>query len=195
MATVLEAPTDTRTRILDATFRSVERFGLSRFTVDDVARTANLSRQTVYRYFDSKDDLVMALVLREEEAFLEGVRAEFETHDQLEAAMRAAIGYCLVAAREHPLLDRLLAAEPDVLLPYLTVRGGALVTRARSALEGLVGARVEVDPQLVRRAADLAVRAVISYTLTPTDDRPEDVARGTAKLLTAAIRGTRKEKR
>ncbi|HWC31800.1 MAG TPA: TetR family transcriptional regulator [Actinomycetota bacterium] len=195
MATVLDAPADTRTRILDAAFRSVERFGLSRFTVDDVAKAAGLSRQTVYRYFDSKDDLVMALVLREEEAFIDGVRAEFETHGDFEAAMTAAIRYCLVSARAHPLLDRLLAAEPDVLLPYLTVRGMPLVTRARTALEDLVGGRIDADRDLVRRAADLAVRAVISYTLTPTDDRPEDVARGTAKLLTAALRGTRKEKR
>src|ERR687891_674983 len=101
---------DTRARILDAAFRSVASFGLSRFTVDDVARLAGLSRQTVYRYFDSKDTLVMALVYREEEALLEGVRAAHALHDRLEDAMREAVLYCLRTAREHPLLDRLLAS-------------------------------------------------------------------------------------
>src|ERR687892_391530 len=45
----------TATRILDAAFEAVATFGLSRLTMDDVAGLAGVSRQTVYRYFDSKD--------------------------------------------------------------------------------------------------------------------------------------------
>jgi AcrR family transcriptional regulator len=39
----------TRDRILDAAFEAVATHGLSRLTVDDVARLAGLSRQSVYR--------------------------------------------------------------------------------------------------------------------------------------------------
>ncbi|MGH2695694.1 MAG: TetR/AcrR family transcriptional regulator, partial [Actinomycetota bacterium] len=59
----------TRARILDAAFEAVSTFGLSRLTMDDVARLAGLVRQSVYRYFGSKDELIVALVVREEEAF------------------------------------------------------------------------------------------------------------------------------
>jgi transcriptional regulator with XRE-family HTH domain len=125
MAVVSEAlRPDTGTRILDAALRAVSTFGLSRFTMDDVARAADVSRQTVYRYFASKDELIVALVYREEEAFLDGVRDAFQAHADLEAAIERAMRYCLRAVREHPLLDRLLASEPEVLLPYLTTRGG-----------------------------------------------------------------------
>lgn len=187
--------TDTRARILEAAFRAVATYGLSRFTMDDVARAAELSRQTVYRYFDSRDELVLALVEREEEAFLEGARRAFATHVRLEPAMAEALLFCLRAAREHPLLDRLLAAEPEALLPYLTIRGGPLVDRARTVLEDLVAGRPDVRPDLVRRVADLAVRAVVSYTLTPTDDRLEDVARETARVLASALLRNAKEDR
>ena len=192
MAVTAEA-LDTRTRILDAAFRTVATYGLSRFTVDDVARTADLSRQTVYRYFDSKDALIVALVFREEEEFIEGVRRAHAEAATLVDAMERAMLYCLRLAREHPLLDRLLESEPEVLLPYLTTRAGGLIARGRAVIEELAAARTDVRPELVHRAADLATRAVISYVLTPGDDAPEGVARETATVLSAVLRKRRKE--
>ncbi len=178
---------DTRARILEAAFEAVATFGLSRLTVDDVARLAGISRQTVYRYFDSKDGLIVALVAREEEAFLEGVREAHARHADLEEAMREAVMFCLRTAREHPLLDRLLASEPEVLLPYLTTRAGPVVTRAREVVEELAAAQTGVRSGLVHRTADVAVRAIISYALTPSEDDPGNVARELARMLATAL--------
>ena len=44
-----------------------------------------------------------------------------------------------------------------------------------------------VDRRLAHRSADLGVRAIISYTLTPADDPPEDVAEGIARILVSAL--------
>jgi AcrR family transcriptional regulator len=184
---------DTRARILDAAFRSVATHGLSRFTVDDVARTAALSRQTVYRYFDSKDALVTALVYREEEGFIEGVKRANAEAGTLEEAMERSILFCLRLAREHPLLDRLLASEPEVLLPYLTTRGGGILARGRAVIEELTRERDDVHRDLVPRVADLAVRAIVSYTLTPSEDPPERVAREIAHVLSSALLNRPKE--
>src|SRR5690242_3313972 len=78
---------DTPTRILEAAFSCVADLGLGRTTMDDVARTAGVSRQTVYRYYASKEQLVMALVLREEEKFLDGIREAFARDRDLEQAL------------------------------------------------------------------------------------------------------------
>ena len=180
--------TETRDRLVDAAFQAVERFGLSRFTMDDVARLAGVSRQSVYRYFDSKDALIVALVAREEETFLHGVREAHGRHEALEDALREGILFCLRTAREHPLLDRLLESEPDALLPFLTTRGGAVIGRARSVIESLAADRADVAPEMIHRAADLAVRAIVSYTLTPSDDPPQEVADGLARILVSALR-------
>jgi TetR/AcrR family transcriptional regulator, repressor for uid operon len=184
---------DTRTRILDAAFRTVATFGLSRFTVDDVARAADLSRQTVYRYFESKDALIVALVYREEETFLEGVRRAHAEAPTLQEAMERAILFCLRMAREHPLLDRLLESEPEVLLPYLTTRAAGLIDRGRAVIEELAAGRDDVRLELIPRVADLAVRTIVSYTLTPGEDPPERVARETARVIAAAVQKRRKE--
>jgi AcrR family transcriptional regulator len=187
VATALQAMApSTRERILDAAFEAVARHGLSRLTMDDVARLAGLSRQSVYRYFDSKDALIQSVVFREEEAFIEGIRAAHARHERLEDGMREAILFCLRTAREHPLLDRLLASEPEVLLPFLTTRGGDLIARARSVIEDLASGWA-LGNDLVHRTADVAVRAIVSYTLTLSQDDPRDVARELARILASAL--------
>ncbi len=101
--------------------------------------------------------------------------------------MREAILFCLRTARDHPLLDRLLESEPDALLPFLTTRGAGVIGRARAVIEELASERENVNPELVHRTADLAVRAIVSYTLTPSDDPPEEVAEGIARILVSAL--------
>lgn len=178
---------DTQSRILDAAFRAVATFGLSRFTMEDVARESDLSRQSVYRYFDSKEALLTALVYREEEAFLRGVREAYARHEVLEDAIREAVTFCFHLARSHPLLDRLLAAEPELLLPYLTTRGGGVIERATRVMEELAANRPDVDQALVHRTAEVAARLTVSYALTPTDEPLDEVAAEIARILSRAL--------
>ncbi len=180
---------DTTARILDAAFGCVANLGLARMTMDDVARRAGLSRQTIYRYFASRDLLIMALVLREEEKFLDGIRAAFAEDDDLESAMYDGILFCLRFAREHPLLDRLLATAPETLLPYLTTRAAPMIVRARGVVTSLVASKAWVRAGLLETAADAVVRAVISYALTPPERPPEEVAADLAQIMTAALTG------
>src|SRR5256885_16125715 len=120
MAVAAGEMTGTPGRVLDALFDAIQDYGLTRVTVEDVAQRAGLSRQTVYRYFPSKDHLMLALVSREEEKFLDGVRAAFAEHDELETAITESIRFVLAFAREHPLLDRLLETDQQAFLPYVT---------------------------------------------------------------------------
>lgn len=180
--------TDTRARILDAAFEAIRSFGLARTTVEDVAQRAGLSRQTVYRYFPSKDHLVVALVFREEERFLDGVREAFAAEPDLTAAIERAVRFVLAQAREHPLLDRLLHTDEPVVLPYLTTRGLPVITRARDVMVELVAARVDpVDLEALEGCLDAAVRATLSYILTPSELPPAAVARTLARTVVRAL--------
>ena len=189
-AIATEVRSTTRSRILDAAFEAVRDFGVSRTTVEDVAQRAGLSRQTVYRYFPSKEHLVLALVLREEEKFIEGTRVAFSSHDDLTEAFEAAISFCLQYAREHPLLDRLLATDQETFLPYLTVKGLPVIVRAREALMELVRERrPHADAGSLRGTLDAATRATLSYILTPSEQPAHAVAGAMARALSAAIPG------
>src|ERR1700726_2702707 len=63
----LAAPTstdDARERILAAAERCIDRHGIRKTTMDDVASEVRLSRPSVYRYFADRDDLLIELIAR-----------------------------------------------------------------------------------------------------------------------------------
>jgi AcrR family transcriptional regulator len=174
----------TRERILDAALAAAADHGLARLSIGTVARYAGVSRQTVYRYFGSRDGLVTAAILREEAAFLAAVADAAARHPDVRPALEAAIGAALRAARAHPLLDRLLATEPEALLPFLTTGAGPVLSAARPAIEALLAERLpHLSPATLRRAADATSRLLVSYTINPPDDATDDVAAGLADLI------------
>jgi AcrR family transcriptional regulator len=178
----------TPSRILEAAFRATLDFGLSRLTVEDVAQRAGLSRQTVYRYFPSKDHLVVALVSREEEKFLDGVRAAFLEHEDLEEAVRQSVRFVLSYARSHPLIDRLLGPDESTFLPYVTTRALPVIVRARETMIELLLARApHTDVETLRTVLDGTTRALISYMLAESDRSIDDIASAMARLLAAVL--------
>jgi AcrR family transcriptional regulator len=184
-----DAARTTPARILDATFRALQDFGLSRLTVEDVAQRAGLSRQTVYRYFPSKDHLMIALVSREEERMLDGVRAAFVEHDDLATAVERSTAFVLELAREHPLLDRLLESDQQAFLPYVTTRALPAIVRARETMLALLMERVpDADEEFLRTVVDGTTRAIVSYMITPSDRSPDEIADSISVLVLAALR-------
>jgi AcrR family transcriptional regulator len=59
---------DARRRLIDATEACFERYGVVKTTVEDIATEAKVARQTVYRYFANRDEIVLAVTMREFEA-------------------------------------------------------------------------------------------------------------------------------
>src|SRR6266403_417653 len=61
------APTgadDPRERMLAAAERCIDRHGIRKTTIDDIASEVGLSRPSVYRYFADRDDLLIELNMR-----------------------------------------------------------------------------------------------------------------------------------
>lgn len=181
--------TDTEARILDATLEVAGSYGLSRLTLEDVAKEAGVSRQTVYRYFGSRDRLIEATILREEEGLMQRMVWAVEDHEEFRPALEAALTEVLTAAREHPLLDRLLATEPETILPFLTTGAGPMLSAAQEVVERLLAQRV---PHLTERelalVAEATTRLIISYAINPPDDDIEATAAGLADLVANGVK-------
>jgi AcrR family transcriptional regulator len=114
---------DTTSAILDATRASVLDFGVRRTTLSDVARRAGVSRMTVYRRYPDAQAILRELMTREFGELLERIDAEADGptgRARLVSALVAGVG----ALRDHPLFQKVLAAEPDLLLPYVFERMG-----------------------------------------------------------------------
>ena len=183
---------DTATRILDATLATMADHGIARLSLEDVARRAALSRQTVYRYFPSKGDLVEATVLREEQAFIENMVSAAGRQRDLEAALRAAIEAAMRTGQAHALLNRLLATEPESLVALVTTDRGPVLSAARQALEEILGGWLPRVPKLrLTMAADAVARLLVSYVVNPPADPPAQVANRLTQLLLHGLPGAK----
>jgi AcrR family transcriptional regulator len=187
-------------RILDAALGQFEDFGLRRSTMEDIARRCGMSRITIYRRFPKKENLVQAVVLRELQSFLnclEQVGADTPGQLSAEDKMVERIAFALQYLGNHPLLRRLLRTEPESILPSLTVDGAPVVDMAREHIaafirKDLFGTRTppaEAERH-VQVVAELGVRIVLSFILTPSSAIPMetlDDARAFARDLIAPV--------
>ena len=191
MAPLATSRVDTATRILDATLATMADHGIARLSLEDVARRAKLSRQTVYRYFPSKKELLDATVLREEQVFIANMIAAAERHKELEPALRAAIEAALRTGQAHVLLNRLLATEPNSLVALVTTDQGPVLSAARHALEEILGGWLPRVPKARQTMAiDAVARLLVSYVVNPPTDPPAQVAGRLAQLLVHGLLST-----
>ena len=65
---------EARRILLDVTRDCIERFGLSKVGLSDVANAAGVTRQTVYRYFTDAEDLFNSAAVLASGGFLERMR-------------------------------------------------------------------------------------------------------------------------
>lgn len=159
-------------RILFEAVRQAEDFGLRRFTVDDVARRAGVSRVTIYRYFPKKDRLVEAVLLHELRRFLRDVDAAVARYDTLEERLVEGFVFALTSLHKHRLLNRLLRTESELLLPHLTTKAGPVLAAAREFIAGFARREAEqgglpLEDDDIEGVSELLARAVLSFVLTP----------------------------
>ena len=141
--------------LLDAMAVCVARSGLAATTLEDVAREAGCSRATLYRYASGKAQILGALAARDGEAIVNALVAEAQFAPTLTDAVVAVVAGGVVALGRHPVLARLLADEPDVLLPYLVFGGQAAFEGA--AIDAI--AQLQVHAGQLAQALELPLRS------------------------------------
>jgi AcrR family transcriptional regulator len=108
------APTstdDARERILAAAERCIDRHGIRKTTMDDVACEVGLSRPSVYRYFADRDDLLIELITRHARALLVRARKSVSRQSSLPDQIVETVLYTADHARRDPLTRHVL--DPD----------------------------------------------------------------------------------
>ncbi len=158
----------TERKILDAAQRCCERWGLTRVSIDDIARDAGVSRATLYRMFPGGKDVVFdALRVDRLEAFFAEMQTEIGDSDSLEDLLVQTVVFATVSLRHDEHLAIMLAGEPGETLRQLTVQGLPRIIRMASLF---LAPRVApfVEPGKADELVDLLSRLVISYFLAPS---------------------------
>lgn len=123
--------------VLLAAYEALINYGPSRATLTDVARRAGVSRMTVYRRYETLSRLMSAVLTAELIGLL--AIASQETRAGSDARRLAAlVAHASRLIAEHPLMSRLLALEPESLLPVIVERRGSTQLAAETTLAGLI---------------------------------------------------------
>ncbi len=171
-------------RVAAAALDEFAEHGIRRTSMEDIARRAGVSRMTVFRRFTSKQRLVEVVIAREVHRGMQELDLLWEGAETLEDRLVAGFEFAGRYVRGHPLFDRLLRSEPDVLLPPLTIDGGPVLELYRS----LIAHRLQAEINAGRAAtpdidgvAEVIARLAISLLLTRdgtiTLDDPHSVRR------------------
>lgn len=164
-----DAASGAEDRVRAATLSCIARFGLTKTTLDDIARESGVSRATIYRTFPGgRDVLFQSVLLSEIGRFFDGLGAVLDQLDDLEDLITAALAASMRFLREHDALHTVIEMEPGILLPQFAFHHLDLVLSHAAAF----GAPY-LEPHLdsaddAWATAEHLVRIVLSYTMHPS---------------------------
>jgi len=158
----------------------------SAITLADVARTAGVSRQSIYNEFGSRQGLAQGYALRLADRLVDAVGGAIEGNiGDVHAAFLSGFRAFFADSASDPLVISLLsgAAKPD-LLQIITIDSGPIITHcSRRLAEAFLDSWVNADAADAGVLARAIVRLAISYVSMPPE-ADHDVAADLARLMT-----------
>lgn len=156
--------------ILDAALIEFERHGFRRVALDDVARRAGVSRTTIYRRFANRDELVGAVIERENVALFADIANELKTAGPQSNYYVEAFTLSILRFRRHRVLNRMISDEPALVMELMHRHYGAAIERMAAALRVIFPARFadRIGEETVNDLADTILRYAAMALLIPS---------------------------
>jgi AcrR family transcriptional regulator len=178
----LTAPTNTddaRERIVAAAERCIDRHGIRKTTMDDVASEVGLSRPSVYRYFADRDDLLIELITRHARALIDRARKSIARQRSLSDRIVESVLYIAEHARRDPLTRHVIDPDATSLGRRMIASGTTEMMRAEMwdpVLDAAV-ANNELPPGLPRSDIHLWLGNVTLMVMRGLEDGDGDIRR------------------
>jgi AcrR family transcriptional regulator len=172
--TVAEHRAQQREALLDGAEKLLLEEGHAALSFGRLGERTGLARNSIYRYFASRDDLIAALCEREMPGWMEQLEAAMEAAPDADARVAAFVStqLRLVAAGHHRLAE-LLGDAP--LGPAVRARINALAYRPAALLVGELEGD-QLAAQLVQGVVNAGVRLLHSAPLDEVERRTVESA-------------------
>lgn len=188
--------TVTKEKVLDVTGSTIGRFGVRKTTLEDVARSAGVSKAAVLYHFHSKEELIAAVIDREHQQVLamlrEAVAAEATAEGKLRAFAVLRFRYITERLRAYGDVTREIVESvmPLVRASQVRYREQELeILRGILAGGMAVGELASGDPDLMAVAAVAALSGIYeAFILYDRGDRLVDGVEQLYRLLMDGLR-------
>lgn len=182
----------TRKRILAGALTALNQRGLRKLSIEDICLSAGISRRTLYRHFDSREEIITGASEHRREQFEIELAHAIQANPGLENRVAVVLGYLISAAR---LTDAYRLASSDLEFLRDSV--------AHSFDEYVEMIRITIEPIFVthpalgeagmssRGLAELMMRFAMQALLTPTIDHTQAAA-VFANFWRLAVRGAKR---
>lgn len=164
---------EARARILDAATRCVDRLGPARTRLVDVANEIGVTRQTVYRYFPSVNEMLTAVAEAGAGEFLDRMTRDLSFVATPVDAVVETVVYCLQNMPTEPALGLLLRAGETELFTRGATSSKAIALGAemlrRFPIEWAEEGIDDLDG-----LAEVVMRLFLSFLQYPTDPPRSD---------------------
>lgn len=155
-------------RVIDAALTCFGRYGIAKTTMADVACEAGISRATLYRQVDSREELIHATIRAEARritALVEEATADVESTPELLAAVLHVLAAELAG---HEVLNSLLETEPEQIVAHLSEDQSYVQTMIAGycgpAIRRSIGAG-EVDRSDAEATVDYVSRMILVFAV------------------------------
>jgi AcrR family transcriptional regulator len=185
---------DVRTRILEGTYECVAGQGIAGTSIEDAARAAGVSRATIYRHFPGgRDELMGAVIVWETLRFFGRLAERVASATDIESILVDALVFGHRAIEEHAVLQKILEAEPGLLLPKLSEETARLVELIRNFLLARFEGHGLPEGLAAHDAADYVARMLLSFMSAPgrwdLADRQQVVMLVRSELVAGLVEG------
>jgi AcrR family transcriptional regulator len=170
---------DARERILAAAQRCIDRHGIRKTTMDDIASEVGLSRPNVYRYFADRDDLLIELITRHARALQDRSRKSISQQSSLSGQIVESILYTADHGRRDPLTRHIIDPDGTSLGRRLIASGTSEMLRSEHwdpILDAALASN-ELPPGLPRSDVHLWLGNLTKMVMRGLDDGDGDLKR------------------
>jgi len=166
-----EARISGRERVLDAAESCLQRFGLAKTTIEDVAQASGLSRATVYRQFGSRDALLLSVAARDAERVASEAELFLTQFEDVGSWLVEGILFCLREIPKRPVLSQFLAPQELGTASRMVLTSDRMLAIGSEILrpifeparrQGLLHQDLELDPLM-----EWVLRILMSYLAVP----------------------------
>lgn len=180
----MENTTEVPEHLYQAVVETYLQYGLRKTTLEDIARTAGVSRSTIYRQLGSKAEIIQLLAVRELTDLLTTIFSNLDPNGRLEDWADYAFTDGLAAIRANKVVQKATQHERETLaeLVIKPQQEPNIIELTGSLLEGFIASsteanRLRVPPAI---AARLIVRLLFSLVIIDEAEQISPVELGRA---------------